>query len=108
LAFEVNESMVESGDRSCGTAIAFLTNEGKFMNNNDVISIINNLIESCRKGQTLFKSAGECVQNHEFRRLFNIFSQQRAQFMTELQAEAHRLGGTVNSSSSMKGAETRA
>ena len=31
----------------------------------------------------------------EFRRLFNIFSQQRAQFVSELEAEVHRLGGNV-------------
>jgi uncharacterized protein (TIGR02284 family) len=32
--------------------------------------------------------------------LFNIFSQQRAQFMAELQAEVHRLGGDPERSGS--------
>jgi uncharacterized protein (TIGR02284 family) len=63
------------------------------MNNNEVISILDNLIETCRKGQNIFRNAGDSIQNSEFRRLFNIFSQQRAQFITELQSEAHRLGG---------------
>src|SRR4051812_7127390 len=63
------------------------------MNNNEVISILDNLIETCRRGQEVFRTAAESVQNSEFRRLFNIFSQQRTQFMSELQAEAHRLGG---------------
>jgi uncharacterized protein (TIGR02284 family) len=63
------------------------------MNNDEVISILNNLIETCRKGQYGFRNAAERIQNSEFRRLFNIFSQQRAQFVTELQAEVHRLGG---------------
>jgi uncharacterized protein (TIGR02284 family) len=69
------------------------------MNNNEVISILNNLIETCRKGQTTFRNAAESIQNSEFRRLFNIFSQQRAQFVTELQAEVHRLGGDVSQGS---------
>ena len=63
------------------------------MNNNEVISILNDLIDTCRTGQASFHSAAESIQNSEFRRLFNIFSQQRAQFVSELQSEVHRLGG---------------
>src|SRR5262245_19789552 len=63
------------------------------MNNHEVISVLNNLIETCRRGQNGFRTAAESIQNSEFRRLFNIFSQQRAQFITELQSELHRLGG---------------
>ena len=63
------------------------------MNNEKVISILNNLIETCKVGQESFRHAAESIQNSEFRRLFNIFSQQRTQFVTELQAETHRLGG---------------
>ncbi len=66
------------------------------MNNNKVISILNNLIEACRKGQNTFRNAAESIQNSEFRRLFNIFSQQRVQFTTELQSEVHRLGGDAS------------
>jgi uncharacterized protein (TIGR02284 family) len=63
------------------------------MNNNEVISILHNLIEACKKGHDVFRTAAESIQNSEFRRLLNIFSQQRAQFIAELQAEVHRLGG---------------
>jgi uncharacterized protein (TIGR02284 family) len=63
------------------------------MNNNEVISILNGLVESCKRGQEAFRSAAEGIRNSEFRRLFNIFAQQRTQFMSELQAEIHRLGG---------------
>ena len=66
------------------------------MNNNEVISILDNLIETCRRGQEVFRNAAESIQYSEFRRLFNIFSQQRTQFMSELQAEVHRLGGDTN------------
>jgi uncharacterized protein (TIGR02284 family) len=67
------------------------------MNNYEVISVLNNLIETCGKGQNGFRNAAEGIQNSEFRRLFNIFSQQRAQFITELQSEVHRLGGESKS-----------
>src|SRR2546422_11602409 len=63
------------------------------MNNNEVIAILNDLIETCKDGQESFRVAAESIHNSEFRRLFNIFSQQRAQFVSELEAEVHRLGG---------------
>src|SRR5262245_48607989 len=63
------------------------------MNNSEVISTLNDLIEACRDGQGGFRIAADYIQNSEFRRLFNIFSQQRAQFVSELQLEVHRLGG---------------
>jgi uncharacterized protein (TIGR02284 family) len=66
------------------------------MNNNEVISILHNLIGTCKKGQNVFRGAAEGIQNSEFRRLFNIFSQQRSQFITELQAEVNRLGGDLS------------
>jgi uncharacterized protein (TIGR02284 family) len=73
------------------------------MNNNEVISILNNLIETCKDGQEGFQTAAESIRNSEFRRLFNIFAQQRAQFLTELQGEVHRLGGDVQKSGSLAG-----
>jgi uncharacterized protein (TIGR02284 family) len=68
------------------------------MNNNQVISILKNLIDTCRRGQYAFRNAAESTQNSEVRRLFNIFSQQRAQFAVELQSELHRLGGAAEDS----------
>src|ERR1051326_1480978 len=65
------------------------------MNNNEVISILNGLVETCVRGEEVFRSAAENIRNSEFRRLFNIFAQQRAQFISELHAEIHRLGGEV-------------
>jgi len=63
------------------------------MNNTEVVSMLKNLIKTCSRGQNGFQNAAESIQNDEFRRLFNIFSQQRVQFMTELQSEVNRLGG---------------
>jgi uncharacterized protein (TIGR02284 family) len=70
------------------------------MNNNEVISILNGIVETCRRGQEAFRSAAESIRNSEFRRLFNIFSQQRAQFISELQGEIHRLGGDAGKTGS--------
>jgi uncharacterized protein (TIGR02284 family) len=63
------------------------------MNNNEVITILDGLISTCRRGQEVFRNAAENIQNSEFRRLLNIFSQQRVQFISELKSEIHRLGG---------------
>src|SRR5438552_15644539 len=68
------------------------------MNNNEVISILNGLVETCRRGQEAFRGAAEGIRNSEFRRLFNIFAQQRTQFISELQAEIHRLSGEAGKS----------
>jgi len=64
------------------------------MSNDEVIEVLNDLIETSTDGQERFHVAAEKVSNNEFCRLFNIFSQQRAQFISELQEEVHRLGGS--------------
>ena len=61
--------------------------------NDDVISTLNNLIETCKDGQTGFQTAAEGVMNSELKTLFYNYSQQRAQFAGELQNEVLRLGG---------------
>jgi uncharacterized protein (TIGR02284 family) len=65
------------------------------MSNTEVTGMLNDLIATCREGNELYRAAAENITNSEFRRLFNIFSQQRAQFVSELQAEVHRLGGEL-------------
>jgi uncharacterized protein (TIGR02284 family) len=61
--------------------------------NADAISTLNGLIETLKDGQEGFRSAAEGVTNPEYKSLFNSYSQQRAQFASELQAEVRRLGG---------------
>jgi len=65
------------------------------MNNHEVISILTDLIETCKAGEECFSDAAEHIANNEFRRLFSIFVQQRSQFVQELEAEIHRLGGVA-------------
>lgn len=59
----------------------------------DVISTLNNLIETCKDGQNGFQTASEGVKNSELKTLFLGYSQQRAKFAGELQNEVLRLGG---------------
>jgi uncharacterized protein (TIGR02284 family) len=66
------------------------------MNNHEVISILSDLIETCKDAEECFRNAADRIGNSEFRRLFSIFAQQRSQFVQELQAEIHRLGGDAS------------
>lgn len=61
--------------------------------NADVISTLNNLIETCKDGQNGFQTAADGVKNSELKTLFNTYAQQRAQFAGDLQSEVRRLGG---------------
>ncbi len=62
-------------------------------NNDETISTLNNLIETCKDGENGFRTAAAGVDNSELKTLFNTYAQQRAQFAAELQAEVRRLGG---------------
>ena len=59
----------------------------------EVVSTLNNLIETCRDGQEGFRAAAEGVQSAELRELFHGYARQRASFAGELQDEVRRLGG---------------
>ncbi|MEO6589579.1 MAG: PA2169 family four-helix-bundle protein [Pyrinomonadaceae bacterium] len=74
------------------------------MKNEDVISTLNSLIETNKDGQEGFKEAAEGVQNSELKSSFYEFSQQRSQFVGELQNAVRELGGDPESSGSVTGA----
>ena len=61
--------------------------------NDNTISTLNNLIETCKDGENGFRTASDGVKNQELKTLFLTYSQQRAQFASELQQEVRRLGG---------------
>jgi uncharacterized protein (TIGR02284 family) len=69
--------------------------------NDNAISTLNNLIETCKDGQSGFQSAAEGVRNNDLKTLFHNYSQQRAQFAGELQAEVRRLGGDPEQTGSL-------
>jgi uncharacterized protein (TIGR02284 family) len=72
--------------------------------NDNVISTLNNLIETCKDGQEGFRQAAEGVRNAELKTLFLTYAQQRAQFAGELQNEVLRTGGDPETTSSTAGA----
>jgi uncharacterized protein (TIGR02284 family) len=72
--------------------------------NDDVISTLNGLIETCRDGQEGFKQAAEGVERSDLKTLFFEFSSQRAKFAGDLQDLVRTLGGDPEKSGSMTGA----
>jgi uncharacterized protein (TIGR02284 family) len=72
--------------------------------NDDIISTLNELIETCKDGQEGFKQAAEGVERSDLKSLFFEFSQQRAHFAGELQAIVQKLGEEPTTSGSTAGA----
>jgi uncharacterized protein (TIGR02284 family) len=74
------------------------------ISNDDVISTLNGLIEICRDGQEGFREAAESVNSSDIKTFFVQNSQQRAQFVGELQSLVRGLGGDPENSGSTLGA----
>ena len=72
--------------------------------NDDVISTLNGLIETCKDGQNGFKEAAEGVERSDLKSLFYEFSQQRSQFAGELQSLVQSLGGDPENTGSIAAA----
>ncbi|KTC38414.1 aldehyde dehydrogenase, partial [Pseudomonas putida] len=68
-----------------------------------VISILNNLIETCKDGQEGFKTCAEDIKNPELKALFTKHAHECAEAAGELQAEVIALGGTPEDSTSLSG-----
>ena len=71
--------------------------------NHEVISALNDLIETLRDGEYGYKTAAEGVQKREYKSLFNRYSEQRRQFAAELQQLVKGLNGDPKDSGSMSG-----
>ncbi|MGH7527422.1 MAG: ferritin-like domain-containing protein [Gemmatimonadales bacterium] len=71
--------------------------------NTDVIDVVNGLIETCKDGENGFRSAAEGVEDGNLKRLFQSYSQQRAEFAAELEAEVRRAGDDPSSSGHVLG-----
>ena len=72
--------------------------------NDDVISTLNGLIETCKDGQDGFKQAAEGVKDSSLKTVFYEFGQQRAQYLGELQSLVRELGGDPEKSGTTVGA----
>ena len=74
------------------------------MSHDNAISVLNNLIETCKDGEKGFKAAAEGLTAPDIKLRFLNYSRERAQMTSELQAEVRRLGGDPEQSGSMAGA----
>lgn len=73
------------------------------MTNDEVISTLNNLIETNKDGQEGFRQAAEGVNRSDLKTLFHEYSQQRSQFAGELQQLVRDLGGDPENTGSISG-----
>jgi uncharacterized protein (TIGR02284 family) len=74
------------------------------MDYDNVISTLNNLIETCKDGENGFRTAAEGTKNGELKTLFNLYAQQRAQFAAELQTEVRQFGDDPENTGSIAAA----
>lgn len=73
------------------------------MQNDNAISVLNSLIETCKDGERGFKTAAEGLTSPDIKARFLDYSRERGQMSSELQAEVRRLGGDPEKSGSMSG-----
>src|SRR5215467_2960000 len=74
------------------------------VNREDIITSLNDLIETCRAGEKGFRTATEHTTDDNLKAYFRRSSYQRAQFAAELQGEVRQLGGNPSDTGSVSGA----
>lgn len=71
----------------------------------EIVSIIDELIETLRDGEEGFRQAADGVKDPQLKSIFNEYSRQRSRFVTDLQDQVQSLGETEpETSSSVAGA----
>jgi uncharacterized protein (TIGR02284 family) len=81
--------------------------EVNVIQNDKAVSILNNLIETCKDGEQGFRSAAESLKSPAIKAKFVEYAAERGQMGRELQAEVRRLGGDPEKSGSTAGAVHR-
>lgn len=71
--------------------------------NNDAISTLNSLIETCKDGEKGFKEAAEGLKSADIKARFLEYSRERGQMAAQLQTEVRSLGGDPDQGGSMSG-----
>src|ERR1051326_6287750 len=74
------------------------------VNREELIECLNDLIQTCRDGESGFQSAADHVKDSDLKTTFSESSVQRAQFASELESEVRQLGGTPAKSGSVSAA----
>lgn len=77
------------------------------MDNDDVISVLNNLIETCEDGVKGFRDAAEAIRNPRAKEVFNTRIELIERAESDLKAAVRRLGGDPEDRGSATGAMHR-
>jgi len=86
------------------TDAVVIPNTSATPDNDQVISILNGLIETCKDGQAGFQEAATGVQQTDLKTFFEKNGLQRSKFAGELQTLVQSLGGDPENSGSFAGA----
>jgi uncharacterized protein (TIGR02284 family) len=62
--------------------------------NSEAVSVMNELIETCRDGEKGFTAAAERADSADLKQLFSTLATQRNAFTHELEVQVERIGGT--------------
>lgn len=71
------------------------------MQNDNAISTLNNLIETCKDGENGFRTAAEGLRSPELKAKFLEYARQRSEMVRELQAAVRTLGGDPETTGSV-------
>lgn len=74
------------------------------LSTSEFVSVLNNLIETCKDGENGYREAAGEVQSPSLKSLFNEYATQRGQYAQELQQVVARLGQTPESTGSVAAA----
>jgi len=74
------------------------------MDNDDVVDVLNDLVESARDGEYGFNACAEHAESAQLKSIFRRHSQECAAAATELEHEVRRLGGEPASGGTVSGA----
>ncbi len=70
-----------------------ITKDNMSATNEEAVSVMNDLIETCRDGEQGFKTAAERADRPDLKALFSTLATQRATFKHELEVQVQRIGG---------------
>lgn len=77
------------------------------MQNDEVVDVLNDLVETCRDGEYGFKSCAEHTKSAELREIFQSRARDCSSAVAELQTLVTQLGGKPETSGSASGAVHR-
>jgi uncharacterized protein (TIGR02284 family) len=97
-----------SGNEVFSVLRTFIKERNVVATNNQAITTLNRLIETCKDGQKGYQTAAKSVSNVDLKALFASYAEQRAGYAAELQSDVMRLGGQPPEHGTLTGPVRRA